>query len=476
MQISYTVAALNAEQHYKLGITLLRQGDPAGETNLAAAVRLDPNYFDAIAMLGRYLFQCGACERALPYLQKASALRPDNPEVRLELADSYLSTRRLDDAAVEFERVRREHPNRPVALAGLAAVHAAHGRYEQAHVLFEQALARHPDNPWIGLHYSRFLLRSGDFTRGWPLYEVRRRAFLNRDVFNRPLSQPIWDGQSLAGRRLLITAEQGLGDEIMFASTYAEVIREAAHCTIECDRRLVPLMQRSFPTTTVYGADRRSRTWNTSLERDLKSLPTFDCWVPAGTIPLYRRMTAESFPAHSGYLKADDARVAHWRERLAALGPGLKVGISWRGGTAQTNAGTRSLTLQQLMPLLSTESVHFVSVQYGDCAKEIDAFAAATGIKVHHWQEAVDDYDETAALVCALDVVISVCTAVVHLTGALGKPAWVMAPFVPEWRYGYAGTSMIWYPSVRMFRQPAMDDWTPVIGEVARTLRDFAAR
>ena len=467
MQLSITIPPRpprSARALHELGEAMLRAGNPGGEAHLVEAVRLDPDYFEAAATLGRYLFQCGACERAIPFLERAATLRPENPEVRLELADSYLSTRRLDEAAAEFYRIHREHPNRPVAVAGLAAVQAACGRIEQARELFENALARHPENVWIGMHYSRFLLRVGDYARGWPLYEARRRAFLNRDVFNRPFIQPMWEGQSLAGKRLLITAEQGLGDEIMFASIYPELIREAAHCTVECDYRLAPLLERSFETTSVFGTERRSRTWHVNLERNLANLPAFDYWVPAGTLPLYRRPDAESFPAHAGYLKADDARVAYWKQRLAALGSGLKVGISWRGGTAQTNSSARSMTLEQLKPLLATSGVHFVSLQYGPRTEETN------GSGVHHWQEAIDNYDETAALVAALDVVVSVCTAVVHLAGALGRPVWVMAPFVPEWRYGHEGPSMIWYPSARIFRQPALDDWQPVIDEVARQL------
>ena len=134
----------------------------------------------------------------------------------------------------------------------------------------------------------------------------------------------------------------------------------------------------------------------------------------------------------------------------------------------------RSLTLEQLRPILATRATHFVSLQYDECADEIKAFGASAGIPIHHWQEAIDDYDETAALAGALDLVISVCTAVVHLCGALGRPVWVMAPFVAEWRYGREGPSMIWYPSVRMFRQHKLDDWSPVMAAVKRALHAVA--
>jgi hypothetical protein len=134
------------------------------------------------------------------------------------------------------------------------------------------------------------------------------------------------------------------------------------------------------------------------------------------------------------------------------------------------------MSLELLRPVLAVSDAHFVNLQYGDCAADLSAHTAAGGVAIHHWQDALDDYDETAALVTALDVVISVCTAVVHLAGALGRPVWVMAPAVPEWRYGREGPSMIWYPSARMFRQSKRDAWAPVVAEVKRALSSMAAR
>ena len=133
------------------------------------------------------------------------------------------------------------------------------------------------------------------------------------------------------------------------------------------------------------------------------------------------------------------------------------------------------MPLAQWSPLLRSAGVHFVDLQYTDCGAELDALHAATGVRVHSWEELRADYEHTAALVAALDLVISVCTAVIHLGGALGRPVWVMAPFSPEWRYGIAGEEMPWYPSVRVFRQPAYSDWDAVISHVTQSLHAFAA-
>ena len=179
----------------------------------------------------------------------------------------------------------------------------------------------------------------------------------------------------------------------------------------------------------------------------------------------------EDFPRHSGYLAPDEQKKAAWKRRLDALGPGAKLGLSWQGGVGHTGKARRSLTLEQLLPLLRLAGVHFVSLQYTEVGDEIRNLAARHGITVHHWQEAIDDYDETAALVCALDRVVTVCTALVHLTGALGRPAIVMVPFGSDWRYGAQGERMLWYPSVRLIRQRAIGDWSPVIESVSGLLQ-----
>src|SRR5262249_5411138 len=144
-----------------------------------------------------------------------------------------------------------------------------------------------------------------------------------------------------------------------------------------------------------------------------------DAQISFGSLPLHLRRSAEAFPRHGGYLRADPGRVERWRARLATLGPGPKIGLSWRGGVAQTSRGMRSLALEELLPILRSGGGAFVNLQYGPHAHEIAQLRQAHGVEVHHWPEAIDDYEETAALVCALDLTVSVCTAVVHLAGAL---------------------------------------------------------
>jgi hypothetical protein len=184
----------------------------------------------------------------------------------------------------------------------------------------------------------------------------------------------------------------------------------------------------------------------------------------------------QDFPRHEGYLQANAERCVMWRERLSALGPGLKVGISWKGGTLLSRSPLRSIPLPEWGPIFDVPGVRFVSLQYGDAAATVRPLAPRHGTRIVHWQEAIDDYEECAALVSALDLVISVQTAVVHLTGALGKPGWVLVPYCPEWRYGAAGNTMPWYPSLRIFRQSSFGDWDPVVATVARELAALETR
>lgn len=260
--------------------------------------------------------------------------------------------------------------------------------------------------------------------------------------------------------------EQGLGDEIMFASCYSQVIRHARQCDIECDPRLRTLFSRSFPGATFYPLEDLHTTAQTEPGGAV------DARIYAGSLPAFLRRSANDFPVHHGYLKPDPDRVARWAGQLADLGNGLKVGLSWRGGTVFTHRVRRTLALADLGAVLSVPGVNWVNLQYGDRAGEIAELRHCSGVEIVDWPEAVDgDYDETAALIGALDLVISVCTSVVHLTGALGRPVWVMTARVPEWRYGLDAPSMPWYPSARLFRQETQGDWGTVLGDVEQALR-----
>ena len=194
-----------------------------------------------------------------------------------------------------------------------------------------------------------------------------------------------------------------------------------------------------------------------------------DLQIPMGSLPGLFRNSWDEFPRHGGYLRADPDRVAYWRARLDALGPGPKIGLSWRGGVAATRRHLRCIELEQLLPVMELPAT-FVSLQYGDCADDLSRLRLQHGRSLTHWQDALDDYEETAALTCALDLVISVCTAVIHLAGALGRPVWVLVPAIAEWRYMNRGERLPWYPSARLFRQTQPAVWESAIQRMAEQL------
>ena len=311
-------------------------------------------------------------------------------------------------------------------------------------------MAKAPLNKIAHERLGMLRLYRGDFSRAaWEHYLWHRALEVERES---GIGAPAWDGSSLAGKRIALIAHQGLGDQIIFASCVPQLLVQASQLTLFCDARLVPIFGRSFA-----GAEVRDASALAALASGLR----VDFQAALARLPLYLRNQWSDFPG-SAFLRADPDKVAAWRERLQALGPGLKVGISWRGGNPQTSGKRRSVALAKWRGLLATRGVHFVSLQYGEAAAEAQA------ARVIHWQEAIDDYDETAALVTALDLVISVTTAVIHLAAALGTPTWVLVDSRPQWRYFERGARMPWYAAARLFRQREGAGWDEVLDEVAR--------
>lgn len=451
-----------ADAHFYLGVTLARQRRHAEATDcFALAAHYRPDFAEAHFQLGLAELSLARFDDAIESFEKVTKLRPDYAVAHCNLGYLlYKHFERLDDAETHLRRALELDPASIETQINLAMVLDHRGETDDAMALYDRILTDRPDNNEVRFNRSLIRLARGDYAGGWLDYEARHALQLRR---NFPF--PEWDGASLSDRTILVYAEQGLGDEIMFASCLGELIGQAAHCVVECHRKLEKLFRRSYPAATVHGTLQTDAdmTW---LER----MPKFDCKVGIGSLPLRFRKSREEFPAHTGYLKADLVRVEYWRARLGELDSGPKIGISWRGGTKKTRRQLRSIPLEQWGPLLMLPGVHFVSLQHGDCQGEIEALRDASGVRVRHWAEAVDDYDETAALLTALDLVISVQTALVHLGGALGKPVWGLVSSRPEWRYQEAGDTIPWYPSVRLIRQRTPGDWHSVINEVRRRL------
>ncbi len=459
------------EAFYHLALVAQRRGahrDAVASLERATALRQD--YADAHNALGASLLELGDVERAAAEFEQAIAAQPDFAFAHNNLG--YVLLRDLGDyerGIAHIETALRLAPHDPGAWCNYTMSLSHQGRLDEAIVICDRLLAARPDMHEARLNRALAALRLGRFAEAWPDYEARKLVRSNYIPRAFPFTE--WRGEALVGKTILAYAEQGLGDEIMFASCLPELIARAGHCVVECSPRLEKLFARSFPDAVVHAGGQAERD-----QRWLSSLGRVDYQVAIGSLPAYFRRQRADFPAHQGYLHAGAGQTARWRERLRALGSGLKVGISWRGGMASTRRELRSMQLLDWLPLLKTPGCDFVSLQYGECGAELVALAGQHGFAAHHWPQAIEDYDETAALVAALDLVISVQTAVVHLSGALGRPAWALVPAVPEWRYQQSGETMPWYPGVRLLRQPQLGDWQPVVARAAQDLAQFTRR
>jgi tetratricopeptide (TPR) repeat protein len=464
-----SIAPHSVAAQVNLGAALEGQGKfAAAADSYRAAIAVDAACIPALANLSAVCLQLGAIDEAWRCAERASRLAPHEPEVHMRRGNVLMEQRLPKQAAESFRAAQRLRPDAPAVYNSLGFAYDSQGRLESAMGFYEQALRIDPDDVQAHVNRAVIWLLEEDYARGWAEYEWRLRSREHAPLYKR-FRRPCWDGSSLAGRRILVYAEQGLGDEIMYASCLPDVIAQTAHCVIDCEPRLAGLIRRSFPQATVHGGKQTDAVdW-------LDGAGPIDVQVPAGSLPLYLRRTPASFPRHHGYLRADPERVAAWRERLERLGPGRKIGLSWRGGVPRTGRGSRSIGLAELLPVLRIAGVSFVNLQYDDCREDLAVLREQHGVEIHHWQNAIDDYEETAALACALDLVLSVCTAVVDLGGALGRPVWVLAPVRTDFRYGFKGDAMPWYPSVRVFRQTQYGDWAPVIEAVAAALAKLPA-
>jgi tetratricopeptide (TPR) repeat protein/phenylpyruvate tautomerase PptA (4-oxalocrotonate tautomerase family) len=444
-----------------------REQDALAE--LAVAQEYAPEQTDLLLKVCAGLEKLGRYAEMLKLAERAIAENGESFDALSRLAIARHGTGDMAGAVRACEKALKLNSGQAGIYVTLGAANFEMGRLEEAHSAYRRALKLDPKDAAAGFSIGLVNLLRYRYRDGWEAFDQRFQAM--RFSTWRPC-EPRWNGGSLRGRGILIMREQGLGDEIMYASCYSDITRQASHCFVECDPRLERLFARSFPGVKFFPLKDRETTVVTDPGA------TVDVRTYAGSLPRYLRGSIRDFPNHSGYLHPDPDRITYWKNRLAELGPGMKIGISWKGGTAFTRRPLRSMSLATLTPLLSTPGVHWVNLQYGSRADDIAAYRESNGIPITDWPDAIDgDYEETAALVKALDLVISVTTSVVHLAGALGQKTWVMVAYVPEWRYGAQGETMPWYPSLNLIRQPAPQDWDSVVSRLVDRLNaELASR
>ncbi|MBM4136888.1 MAG: tetratricopeptide repeat protein [Nitrospira sp.] len=424
------------------------------------AIEFNPNDFGPYYNLADAFFEKGQTEQAILNYKKTLSLNPEFPWAYNNLGLVLKDLGKLDEAITYFKKAIQLSPKFALAFNNLGNALQYTGHLSDALACYEKALginSKLSDAKWnIGLIQLTF----GNFEKGWKHYEYRwetkESGSHKRDFF-----KPIWDGSSLKGKRLLIYAEQGVGDEIMFASCFPDAIEQADSCIIECDKRLVPIFSRSFPGTTII---ERFNTDNNGA----MALLSFDVVIAMGSLPLYLRNSLNNFPSRKSYLIPNAEKVDTWNKRFKALGEGTKIGISWRGGKDAFIKQIRSMVLTQWAEILSIPGSYFINLQYGDVRDELKQIQDELGITIYDWEDAdpLKDLDNFAAEISSLDLVISIDNSTVHMAGALGVPVWTLLSFVHDWRWMLNRQDTPWYPTMRLFRQPSPGDWESVIAKV----------
>ena len=413
----------------------------------------NPHNSGLLATLGTLYLEINRWGLAIAFLEASMKYGRRQSDVLSNLGIAYRNTGQPDKARACLEESVKLDPSGQ-ALANYAGMHVESDKQDEAVVALRRAIKAEPELAIAHWNLGLIQLAQGKWDTAWDEHEWGLKTNgmrVNRDIGG----VPEWDGTP--GKRVIIYGEQGIGDEIMFASMIPDMLAEGNEVILESHERLETLFKRAFPDVTVYGTrEQKEPQWPAN--------ETADCRVSIGSLGKFYRRSADSFPG-TPYLKAD----------AAPRGEKFRVGISWTGGGAKVGRVVkRSVPLSWWKSILNVPNVEFVSLQYTDCQEEIDLVNALgydiktdPAVKAH-------DYYETARLVKSCDLVISVCTSVIHLAGALGVPCWVLTPKNPAWRYQNSGR-MPWYRSVRLYRQPEpkVDAWLPVVQRVGLDLDEL---
>lgn len=395
---------------------------------------------------------------AMALLKRADQVCPNNTAILNNIGMCEIGCTRYDDAVKTLSRALKIGPKNANAMNNLSLAYVQLCEPVKAIEWGEKARALKGDDPALleTLGYANLMLRQWE--PGWKCFEGGLHGkFRSPRQYQR---EPYWDGSKVG--TLVVRGEQGIGDEISFASVIPEAKARCDRLVVECDARLHGLFSRSFPDIEWHG---------TRYKKDEPPwVPDYqiDAHVLSGSLCQYFRNNDSDFSGKP-YLVPDPERVIQWKALLSSLGPRRKIGIAWKGGSHGTHRERRSTDLEAFLPLFRQDA-DFISLEYKDPSGEIANLKAKHGITVHHWPRAsqAHDIDEVAALVESLDLVVTVQTAVVHIAGAIGKPCWVMVPRKPHWRYHLSGDSLPWYDSVKLYRQTK--DWASVINKIAEDL------
>src|SRR5271165_2479540 len=425
------------------------------------ALRLDPAFPDAHNSLGLVNYRLGRVAGAENCFRGCLRLWPEHAGAHLNLAVALQSRGRLEDAEASYREALRLGADAAQVYNNLSVLLRELGRTDEAEASCREALRLRPGMADAQVNLAMVLLLTGRWAEAWPAYEARWHSG-TLAAERRGFAQPLWTGaQPVAGRTILLHAEQGFGDTLQFCRYAPLVAARGARVVLEVQPPLARLMARLEGVAQVVAQG--------------EALPAFDMHCPLMSLPRAFATIPETVPANVPYLEADPAQQAAWRDALAGL-PGRRVGLVWAGCArawlphAAALDRRRSMRLADMAPLAGVRECSFVSLQLGPPAAQLNEPPA--GLLVHDVADRLGDFADTAALVANLDLVIAVDTAVAHLAGALGRPVWLLNRFDTCWRWLLGRDDSPWYPGLRQYRHDGKSDWEHVMQRVANALSD----
>jgi tetratricopeptide (TPR) repeat protein len=417
------------------------------------ALVLDTRMVDALRNRAAALRMLGQNAQALDHYDRALAVCGADAELLYNRAVVLQQLGRYDEALTTYEAVIEAPTQTAQTRYTLAVALQQLGRHEEALQWYEAACALEPGHGAARRSEAYCRLLMGDFQRGWEQHETR---WLTGEtmVRRRHTDRPLWRGnEPVAGKTVLLHAEQGYGDTLQFCRYASLLADRGATVVLEVPAALKSVLR------TLRGVQR--------IVSEGETVGAFDFQCPIMSLPLAFGTELGSVPSAIPYLHADSHKVREWAARLQAAAPGqLKVGLVWSGNPRHNNDENRSIPLAELTPLFGPAAT-FVSVQPFVRERDVAALAA---MSILDWGRELGDFADTAALLAALDLVITVDTSVAHLAGALGRPVWVLLPYVPDWRWLLEREDSPWYSSARLFRQHRPGDWPSLIRRVAQAL------
>lgn len=392
-------------------------------------------------------------EQAEKNYQKALHVDPDFIEAYYNLGNVQRFMGKYDAAINNYEETLRRKQNYFEAYNNLGVAFKEKGDIKSAIASYQKAVMINPNIAETQWNLSLAYLLNGDFEEGWKRYEWRWQKG-DYASYKRNFSQPQWEGEDISGKVLYLHAEQGYGDAIQFVRYAGLIAQEGTRVILEAPKNLARLF------LTVKGVDQ--------IVTRSDDIPDFDFHCPLLSLPGVFGTIMETVPARVPYIYADPEIQKIWHEKLLKHEAKFKVGLIWSGNPEHKNDRNRSVAFDYLIPLFCLQRIVFFSLQKGETAKEVTNLPE--GLHIIDYADELNDFADTAGLIMNLDLIITVDTAAAHLAGALGKPVWTMLPYAPDWRWLLGREDSIWYPTVKLFRQPKPGDWASVVRCISECL------